>query len=135
VAEFGLKGLSAEWDKRIDGKVRAALTRQYNKTHQEVTKMKKSAAERNDDLAGSDYEEEEEDDGLVKGEPPWNFARSGYQSLAGPFSFDSLLCAVWVDSRGVICAVICVTDAVKSQAKPKAKRKSGGKGGGSKKRK
>ena len=68
VAEFGFKGLSAEWDKRIDGKVRAALTRQYNKTHQEVTKVRKSDAERNDGLAGSDYEEEEEDDRFVTGE-------------------------------------------------------------------
>ena len=66
VAEFGFKDLSADLDKTIDGKVRAALTRQYNKSHQEVVKMKTSAAER-DDALGSDFEEEEED-GLIKGE-------------------------------------------------------------------
>ena len=66
VAEFGFKGLSAEYDKQIDGKVRAAFTRQYNKTHQEVTKVKKSAAEREDVGGGSDYEDEDEDeDNLV----------------------------------------------------------------------
>ena len=68
VVEFGLKGVSAEWDKKVDGKVRAALTRQYNKTHQEVVRMRKSAAERDDGLAGSDDDEEEEEDDLVKRE-------------------------------------------------------------------
>ncbi len=61
VAEFGFKGLSADLDKSVNGKVRAALTRQYNKSHQEVVRMRKSAAERDDEHAGSDFEEEEED--------------------------------------------------------------------------
>lgn len=75
VAEFGFKNLSADLDKKVDGKVRAALTRQYNKSHQEVVKMRKSAAERDDALAGSDFEEEEVDDLVVKGErvPRSNF--------------------------------------------------------------
>lgn len=67
VAEFGFKNLSAELDKTVDGKVRAALTRQYNKTHQEVVKMRKSAAETDDGLAGSDFDEDDEEDDLVKG--------------------------------------------------------------------
>lgn len=64
-AEFGFKGLSAEYDKQIDGKVRAALTRQYNKSHCEVSKVKASAAEK-DTTAGSDHEDDDDDDGLVK---------------------------------------------------------------------
>lgn len=149
VVEFGLKGVSAEWEKKIDGKVRAALTRQYNKSHQEVVKMRKSAAERDGGLAGSDDDGEEEEDDLVKREfhgfgisislrrPSvlvW-FLRS---CCGGTHSFSTIrapsACAPLVDTCGGPCLVWFI-DAAKAKTNASAKRKSSGTAGGSKKRK
>ena len=55
--EFGLTGYSKDTI-RIDGRVKSALTRQYNKGHKEVQKVKSSA---DDEGVGSDEE---------GGEPP-----------------------------------------------------------------
>lgn len=59
--EFGLTGYSKDTI-RIDGRVKSALTRQYNKGHKEVQKVKSSA---DDEGVGSDEEGGSDDDGFV----------------------------------------------------------------------
>ena len=66
-AEFGLTGYSKDTI-RIDGRVKSALTRQYNKGHKEVQKVKSSA---DDEGVGSDEE---------GGEPPAARAKNGETS-------------------------------------------------------
>ena len=65
--EFGLTGYSKDTI-RIDGRVKSALTRQYNKGHKEVQKVKSSA---DDEGVGSDEE---------GGEPPAARAKNGETS-------------------------------------------------------